>query len=172
MHDSDIDIACIVKPGTSFEHESRIQKLIKEQFGNLATDNTLLFWTKNTAKGLEIVSVFDVPLNPRFVGDMMRVHILLQSIWIGSVNDIDSIQTVISVYYAQMTHQPLRDLWIRSLEHDVLQYRLLHKGYAHLFPQQIPLRYSGFEAEGSFWDSGFRRLATMLYIKKIVLPTS
>lgn len=170
MYDSDVDIACIVKPGVPFEKEEYIQGLIRQQFGDTTTQNTLLFWTKQDSNGIEVIPVFDVPLNPRFVGDMMQAHILLQAHWIGRTQNIQSIQSEIRKRYAEMRHAPLRALWIRALEHDVLQYRLLHKGYAYLFPKQVPEQYVAFETDGSFWDSGFRRLATLLYLKKVTLP--
>ena len=66
-----------------------------------------------------------------------------------------------------------RKIWMRELERDTLLYRLLHKGYARLNTEQggITTRNGNdIDQNSMFWDSGYRRLATKLFITKVFLP--
>jgi hypothetical protein len=63
--------------------------------------------------------------------------------------------------------------FLEELERDILQYRLLHRGYARYFAEQGGLRRdceNEMDTQSAFWDSGYRRLATTLFIKKVFLP--
>jgi hypothetical protein len=58
------------------------------------------------------------------------------------------------------------------MERDTLLYRLMHKGYEQFFP-----RFGGDEdyanrvdGESMFWDSGYRWLATRLFVNRVFLP--
>jgi hypothetical protein len=66
-----------------------------------------------------------------------------------------------------------RMVWLGELERDVLQYRLMHKGYRRFFPPRGGIdrfRAQGLDPESVFWDSGYRRLATKLFVSRVFLP--
>ena len=66
-----------------------------------------------------------------------------------------------------------RKNWLLEIERDTLQYRLMHKGNARHYPEQggIQTENSGaLDSESMFWDSGYRRVATQLFLKKVFLP--
>jgi hypothetical protein len=48
----------------------------------------------------------------------------------------------------------------------------MHRGYHLLYPERKTLCVSEkmVDAEGAFWDSGYRRIATILFLKKVFLP--
>lgn len=59
------------------------------------------------------------------------------------------------------------------MEHSLIQYRLMHKGYKEKNLEQggIDSVYKD-EIDGNsmFYDSGFRRMATKIYLEKVFLP--
>ena len=66
--------------------------------------------------------------------------------------------------------------WLRQLELEALQYRLMHKGYSRFYPlnamAETTKTQNSFliDSESAFWDSGYRRLATKLFISRVFLP--
>jgi predicted nucleotidyltransferase len=170
--DADIDIAVLVKPGTEvskreYIHKRLSQILTHEKIKELPTE----FWITNNngMLGIRDYTSFSHPDNQ--IGDSLFIHILLQCPWIGNNELIQLLKPAVHAIYTRNTTPAKRNLWAASLEHDIIQYRLLHKGYARLFPKQIPVAFPGVvDTESSFWDSGFRRLATLLYIKKVMVP--
>ncbi|MEI8223866.1 MAG: hypothetical protein WCG20_01945 [bacterium] len=169
---ADIDSAVLIKPGTEvskreYIHERLSQILVHEKIKELPTE----FWIteSNGTIGIRDYKSFSHPDNQ--IGDSLFIHILLQCPWIGNSELIQLLKPAVHSIYTRNTIPTNRNLWAESLEHDIIQYRLLHKGYARLFPKQIPATLPNvIDVESTFWDSGFRRLATLLYIKKVIVP--
>lgn len=170
--DADIDIAVLIKPGTEvskrgFIHKRLSQILVHEKIKELPTE----FWITENHGMLTIRDHTSFSHPDNLIGDSLFIHILLQCPWIGMHEDIEFLKHAVYETYMRHASASQRNLWAESLEHDIIQYRLLHKGYARLFPKQIPSTLPGVvDAESTFWDSGFRRLATLLYIKKVMVP--
>ena len=67
----------------------------------------------------------------------------------------------------------LRGMCIEQMEIDVLQYRLMHRGYESFSPN-----FGGIDSpnadrvdgQSKFWDSGYRHLAIKLYANRVFLP--
>jgi len=102
---------------------------------------------------------------------VQKIHILFNSIPIG---DPAFIQTFIKETLKEYLHcdAPTRLDCLDRLEFDALLYRLCHTGYARTHPQYNPefARHAGIDGSSAFYDSGFRRIATLLFLSHVFLP--
>lgn len=103
--------------------------------------------------------------------DPVWSNLLFNAVWIGDKATVSELQrATITMYDTPID----RYVALRRLEQDVLQYRLLHKGYERHYPVRaddtliVP---DGIDGQSTFWDSGYRRLATQLFAEKVRLPT-
>ena len=116
-------------------------------------------------------------LNPRFrPGSPHTVHIYFNTIWLGGEAVTDELERIAnritgiytsSAYYR--THPEIRRQAIERLESDLLQYRLLHKGFSRftgIDKSNVPLEMDG---DCPFYVDEYRRIATMLYAKYVWL---
>ncbi len=103
--------------------------------------------------------------------DPLWSNLLFNAVWIGEKTEIDELRQAVATMY----HTPLdKHIARRRLEQDVLQYRLLHKGYERHYPVQADntlIAPDGIDSQSTFWDPGYRRLATRLFAEKVRLPT-
>ncbi len=77
-------------------------------------------------------------------------------------------------YHAKdIISQNARTIWLQEIERDLLQYRLMHKGYAHARPEVSSFNSehsSDIDSNSSFWDAGYRQVASQLFVNKVFLP--
>jgi len=172
---ADIDIAVFVKPNIDISARKQVQKLLEETLIPLGVNGKALeFWTEEIPDGLRIRDF----INPdRSLGDSTLTHVLFGGIWVGDENMVEDLYKKILAEYLhskdkKIFGKPAREIWLREMERDALQYRLMHKGYHHFYPKQMTANLSDemIDLEGAFWDSGFRRVATKLFLKKVFLP--
>jgi len=114
-----------------------------------------------------------IAFNP---GNPHVIHICFNTIWLGgqdvTMEDLERLSDLISGNYtewAKIANKLLKRRAIERLESDLLQYRLLHKGFS---------RFTGIdkfdtppEMDGDcpFYCDEYRRIATMLYAKYVWL---
>lgn len=141
--DSDYDIAVIVKDGVS-----DFQK-IDDFFGQ----KVLKYKTKELHGELEII---DSDLYDPSSGSVNDAHVLFNGVWVGDPDIVS--------HLSQSLLKPIilnHDVTLRhraELERDLLQYRLLHKGYE---------RFNYVKNKNVFMDTGYRCVASSLYLSKI-----
>src|SRR3989344_723642 len=83
-------------------------------------------------------------------------HVLFGGAWYGEKEFIEkSYRDLLSKY---LVESPKRKTWLEEMERDAIQYRLMHNGYERFFPVC---------KEGAFYDSGFRKMATEIFLKKV-----
>ncbi|MEI7777017.1 MAG: nucleotidyltransferase domain-containing protein [bacterium] len=172
---ADIDIAVLIKPTIDFSAREQIQKLLEKTLVPLGVKGKALeFWTEMIPKGLKIRDFIDPD---RSLGDSTLAYIPFGGVWIGDENVVEDLYEKILAGYLQSKDKkifgkPAREVWLREMERDALQYRLMHKGYHHFYPKQMTanLPVEMVNSNGAFWDSGFRRVATKLFLKKVFLP--
>src|SRR6185295_13438322 len=112
------------------------------------------------------------------MGDSTLTHVLFEGAWGGNKNTIRELYEKLLVDYLYskgktVLQHDARTFWLKEIERDTLQYRLMHKGYARFFPKQGGIdtdHSSGIDSNSAFWDSGYRRLASKLFIDKVFLP--
>lgn len=106
-----------------------------------------------------------------YPGSPHAAHIYFNAIWIGgkSVNDLaKTAKEKLSIYIGGDSQR----LFLERLEGDLLQYRLLHKGFSRFtgkkqFGTGVYLEMDG---DCPFYDDKYRRIATMLYAKYVLIP--
>jgi len=104
--------------------------------------------------------------------------VLLEGAWCGKKEAIKELYEKLLPGFLHSQDKKIADIdarkiWMKELERDTLQYRLLHKGYARLNVEQGGIKTKNgndIDKNSMFWDSGYRRLATKLFITKVFLP--
>ena len=108
-----------------------------------------------------------------YPGSPHAAHIFFNAIWAGgmSVKNIgDIVKDIISLYDDAKT----RRLSLERIESDLLQYRLLHKGFSRVTGLKLFETSSYLDMDGDcpFYNDEYRRIATMLYAKYVLIPNS
>lgn len=103
------------------------------------------------------------------------IHLYFNSIWIGgsAVGDLSTISKEIVREYS-LSDLSTRWKSIEKLESDLLQYRLLHKGFSR-FTHKTNFEtdpYLEMDGDCPFYDDQYRRLATILFAKYVLIPES
>ncbi len=168
---SDLDIALFVRPDTAFDRRLELQ----QQLAPLPAERNihgkaLEFWLERNSNDL---AVRDFENPDTRLGDSTLAHVLFGGIWCGDRQSSEFLHEKLLAPYLFEVNGRKRKLWQREIERDTLLYRLCHSGYARHFPPQGGMcREHGAEldADSMFWDSGYRRLATKLFIRKVFLP--
>jgi hypothetical protein len=173
---ADIDLALLIKPSTSPEERKNIEvALEKISKREKIQDNPIQFWLEEKEDGLKIK---DFPDFDRAMGDSSLAQVFFQGVWCGKNEVIKELyEKFLSGYLysknKKINGEDARKAWLEEIERATLQYRLMHKGYARFHPSVggIKTEHSDSIDSGSaFWDSGYRRLATKLFLKRVFLP--
>lgn len=100
------------------------------------------------------------------------VHDLFNTSWIGDRKSIINLQRKLIPEYFYEKDPSIRARCTERLEQDLLQYRLMHKGYARHYPAYNERLTGDKEIDGqsAFYDSGYRQIATKLFINKVFIP--
>jgi len=174
---ADIDLAVMVKPGTSLKRRSRLQELLKVTFAHekIRSDDVKEFWLEEKNGNLEIRNFTESNI---LIGESYWTHILFGAAWLGDEQTIIQLAEKLLVPYLQDTGKVIhgrdaRSLYLEDMEQSLLQYRLMHKGYERFFPPCggiHTLHADAIDTKSMFWDSGYRQLATRLFVSKVFLP--
>jgi len=144
--DSDLDIAVFLKPGV------KSSPIMSEKFG----DQVIEFHTEMVDDEIRIV---DTDNSPSYVRSSLDCHILLNGVWFGDYNQIEYLgEKLVKPYLSDSRRND--DTWLWKMERDLLQYRLLHRGYARFNPT----------IDDVFMDRGYRLTASRLFMGKMIIP--
>ncbi len=167
---TDIDLAVFVRPEVDFENfdhiSKRLEKLMRHE---KIKGQPLQFWLKNNHENL---LVNDDISYQKTVGNSYCVHVLLGGAWLGDSKIIKKLHAELLPKYL-IEDSELKNICLQELERDFLQYRLMHDGYTNFFPGKKIIDTSHsyeLDSDSSFWDEGYREIATKLFVKKIFLP--
>ncbi len=174
--DSDDDFAVFIAPGTSFSSRSELKRTLSEALRGIDVRETPMeFWlTEFNGE----VRIRDHPDPDRHLGNSALCPTLFNSVWTGDPAVIEKLhQRLLSGYlFAKGTTyfgESARKVWLRDMEQTLLQYRLMHLGYHRFYPEAraayVPDS-DDIDSKSAFWDSGYRRVATMIFLKKLFLP--
>jgi predicted nucleotidyltransferase len=172
---ADLDYAVLVKPGTSETARAQIQALLQQSTSQSISGKAVEFWLEADNDKL-VVKDFNSP--DVSLADSTWAHVLFEGVWYGDKSAIEELheKLLTSYLYSQGKKYGTRDArhtWLEEMEKDTLQYRLMHKGYARYYPKQgrLATAHSKFiDGDATFYDSGYRRLATKLFVRKVFLP--
>jgi len=168
---ADIDLGIFVKSETSTADRIKLQKLLKETF----KDEVVEFWLEEKEGQLNI---HDFPESDASLGESYWTHILFGAAWEGDKKIIRELREKLLVPYLYATQKTIRgrdarSVYLEEMERDTLQYRLMHKGYEKFFPPYGGIHTAHadeIDGESMFWDSGYRQLATKLFVGQVFLP--
>jgi len=174
--DADLDLAIFIKSNVPIEKREEILELLYQEIPELANiDKIVEFWTeennekvgfKKSSRGIDTVV------------DASQINLLLGGAWIGNKNIIEKFYGRILKKYIDLDRfgnekSKIRLHLLRQIELDVIQYRLMHKGYKRFYPIAIREKTTNshlIDFQSDFYDSGFRRLASLLFISRVFLP--
>jgi predicted nucleotidyltransferase len=155
--ESDVDVSVFIKPGTPVRLKPQLETALQSAFAGY---EPIAFWLTKTEEGL---AVHDFTEPDVHTADSAWTHSLFGSAWVGDSAAVQQLQSeLLPSYFAGSAQQ--RQRYLERLEQDTLQYRLLHKGYARHRALAVP------SDREVFWDEGYRRLATKLYVSQVWLP--
>lgn len=173
---ADFDVAVFVKPGVAEDNRQMIQAELATAFsGTPAEGGAMEFWLEEKSDGEYTVKNYEVLDEKR--GDNTLVHPILGA-WCGDNKAIAELQSKLIPQYLFSKDRTImnvdaRSIWLNEIEHTTLKYRLMHKGYSRFSASQLgaPTPHSNLiDGSSAFYDPGYRRLATELFLKKVFLP--
>ncbi len=173
--ESDIDFAVFVRPGVRLEDRDRIDVLIGEALEPFdITSRPLQFWLQDDNGYLRIR---DFGTDDRYLGTSVLTHLLFACPWIGDRRSVTRLYEKLLTPYLTTKEVPVfgertRSIWLEELESSALLYRLLHKGYLRTNPERRSSVAEGGvpDSRSAFWDSGYRRVASLIFLRKVFLP--
>lgn len=102
----------------------------------------------------------------------MLAHAVFNTVWIGAPEDVAALRrSLVPRYFAE--RDPMRRaMTLERLEQDLLQYRLLHKGWQRLFPDTDPQykRCASIDGASAFYETGYRVAAAKLFADAVFMP--
>ncbi len=173
---SDIDMAVYVKPGMPFNERAKLQGLLNKTFSHEKIRGEIIeFWLEEKGDKLNIRNFKETDSQ---LGESYWAHIIFGAAWLGKKEVINELQKKILPSYIYETDlvihdHPARNLYLEEMERDILQYRLMHKGYEKNFPSfgGIHITHADkIDGNSIFWDSGYRQLAIKLFTSRVFLP--
>lgn len=165
---SDTDIALFFRPEAQITDREHILKLLHSKVDTEKVDKILEFWVESSDQSLFRTS----EENSETTLNELQIHFLLGGVWIGKNDEQQDLYKRIVNFYLQQPEQSQRSHYLRQLELDILQYRLMHKGFRSQYPirSREVLPVDLIDQESDFWDSGYRKVASLLYVSRVFLP--
>lgn len=174
--EADIDLGIFFRPGVSLEEGRKLRDLIQGTFchGHVG-DEIMEFWLEEDGPYLRIRDFED---SDPLLGDSYWTHVLFGAAWEGDESSIFELRRRLLTPYLFKTDKVVmekeaRGLYLEEMERDLLLYRLLHKGYERFFPScggLDPALADLIDGRSMFYDSGYRQLATRLFVNRVFLP--
>lgn len=173
---ADTDVAIFVRNGVSIDERASLKDKLRQVFPpEKFKDGVVEFWLEERGDQLSVIDFSDSDKN---LADSTWSHVLFEGVWVGDRAALEELhQNLLSGYlYSRgktIQGADARRIWLEEMERDTLQYRLMHKGYKRIFSKQggIATEHADFiDGESVFYDSGYRRLALKLFLRKVFLP--
>lgn len=109
-----------------------------------------------------------------YPGSPEAAHIYMNTIWLGGEVVAEDLERIVDRVMERYRDPAVCDFGtkrraIERLESDLLQYRLLHKGFARFSGKEkfdVPMEMDG---DCPFYDDEYREITTMLYVKYVWL---
>jgi len=172
--DADKDLAIFFKPNTLLENRDEILELLHNKIPELNNIEKILeYWTEDRNGNLRFRQISE---KIKTIIGPPQIHFLTGGIWIGS--GCQKLQQDLLEQYFKLDSfgdqkEQVRLNLLRQIEIDVLQCRLMHKGYRKFYPSRIPTAIENnklIDGKSDYWDPGFRRVATQLFLSRVFLP--
>ncbi len=140
-----------------------------------SSDLDLYIPVKSTAYGEGLIAVDGASTVPVLdIKDDLPsyAHEVFNMAWVGEPQKITALQWLLAPEYFKEVDLQTRKWTTERLEQDLLEYRLLHKGYPRLCPDTNPeyKKYISMDGQSAFYESGYRILATRIFANSIFIP--
>lgn len=169
-HSADTDTCVFIKPNANHDSVQTIRQRLADIFAkNGMPDRPIEFWLTKQQDGLTVADATDT-----YMADKYWTHLLFNTAWVGSNDAVAALQQKLLPQYfldenTSVSGRSERQLYLERLEQDLLQYRLLHKGYERHYPL-VPTNLAVVDKDSIFWDEGYRRIAAQLFVSAVFLP--
>lgn len=173
---ADFDMAVFVKPGIPWEKRKEVMEKLRREIPELkGIERILEFWLEKKDNRFNFRQV---PEDSLGAVDVSQVHFILGGVWLGQGEEVSQVYGDLLARYLDLKRfkeqkNQVRMHLLRQMEMDFLQFRLLHKGYHHFYPNRRKEGSEHFDLidwKSDFWDPGFRRVATLLFLSRVFLP--
>jgi hypothetical protein len=173
--ESDMDMGIFIKPETQESNRESIERALEAMLSQLHINGSCMeFWLEDNNGTLSIKN-YESPDQHR--GDSSLTHPLTGE-WVGNLDATKTLRQQLLRMYLESSNKTIdnedaRHLWVTGMEHNLLQYRLMHKGYASHIPPHTTKRHAhhfSIDGDSMFYDEGYRTVAFDMYLKKIFLP--
>lgn len=173
---SDIDAAILVRPGVPPSERGALRGMLQKTFSHEKIRGEIFeLWLEETDSGLGVRDFDDTDTR---LGHSSWTHLLFGAAWEGNVDTIQELREKLLVPYLYDSEKKIhgraaRDLYLEEMERDSLQYRLMHNGYERFYPARGGMHTphaDQIDGQSVFWDSGYRQMATKLFVNRVFLP--
>ena len=172
---SDIDIAVFFRPGIEFEDRDKIMSRLRTIRGLNNIGRICEIWTKEDEGKIKIKSI---PGNLWGILGLEKIQFVFNGIWFGGSEETEKLRQDLMERYFNLSglgdkKDSARYILLNELESDILQYRLMHKGYRKFYPDGVKPEIKKnrlINGNSTFWDPDFRRIATKLFLGRVFLP--
>lgn len=174
--DTDYDGGIVFRPETPWEKRVEVLQILRQDVPELERiEKPLEFWLSQTDTGYGLKTA---PSDIRIAVSPAQVHFFLNGVWVNQAPEFKTIYGDFLRKYVDLSRfadqkEEVRRQLLRQMELDMVQYRLLHKGYRRFYPSykaQITEHANLIDWNSDFWDPGYRRIATQLFINRVFLP--
>lgn len=172
---TDLDFAIFFRPNTQLKDRQETLDLLNQLSPQRGNMDALEFWLEDKDGKLHFKSSYNNIGN--MVGES-QVHFLLGGVWVNTTSEFDQLYQLILAQYLDLSRfgddkEEQRSKLLGQMELDVLQFRLMHKGYKRFYPNKKTteaLYDQAIDWESDFWDPGYRRVASQLFVSRVFLP--
>lgn len=173
---SDTDIGIFIKPDISASDKTRMRELINLAFNiNGRSYEPTELWLDEQKDELAIC---DLDKDDKLIISSHWANFLFNAVWLGDDNSVKNLMSKILPRYFNSDDldsegRDKRKLCLEVLQRDLLQYRLMHDGYVRHYPpcsDNKLIDADTIDGKSMFWDSGYRQIATRLFINNVFLP--
>lgn len=174
--DADTDGAIFVRPKADWGKREEMMEMLLNKVPELKNvDRVLEFWVSERDGNLGLKPI---PEGSKSVVGAAEVHFIMNGIWIGKAGEYEKLYGDLIKGYTDLSRfEEQKDEVImylsRRLEMDVLQARLMHKGFRKFYPPNKDLGANNSDLidwKSDFWDTGYRQAASLLFISRVFLP--
>lgn len=173
---ADLDVAVFVKQNVTWEKRNNLVGRLRQEITELKDiDKILEFWVEDKKGKL---GLRQTPEGIEAIVGAPQIHFLLGGVWVSHEKDYRQLYEDLIEKYLDLSRfgeqkDQVRTQLLRQMELDILQYRLMHKGYRRFYPnKRDPGTQNSnlIDWDSDFWDPGYRRVATQLFLSRVFLP--
>lgn len=174
---SDFDGGLVFRPETTWQSREEILARIRTDIPEFTQiGKPLEIWLSYSRGEYGLKSP---PMETTTVVNPAQIHFFLNGLWFSADQKDMDIPKALLDKYRDLSRfgdeeADVRTALSRQLEADTVQFRLMHSGYRYHYPaieSKKSLHSDLIDGESTFWDPGYRRVATQRFIQDVYIPT-